>query len=61
MPPSLKLGIPILIDLNTLPARASAQIIKLDQVRNPPGDAIVVDELDPLTVLIAGTRRKVRR
>ena len=62
MPPSLKLsGTPIIVDLNALPNRASAKIIDLDRMRATPKDAITVDDIDPLTVLIAGMRRKTRR
>jgi len=61
MPPSLKLGQPIIVDLDALRGRAPAKIINLEQVRATPKDAILVDDVDPLTVLIAGTRRKARR
>jgi hypothetical protein len=61
MPPSLKLGAPILVDLDALGGRAPRENINLDQLRATPRDAIMLDDIDPLTVLIAGTRRKARR
>jgi hypothetical protein len=61
MPPSLKLGTPILIDLDALHGRAPGEVIDLEQMRGLPEDAILLDDVDPLTVLIAGTRRKTRR
>ena len=60
MPPSLKLGTPIIVDLDALLGRARSEVINLEQVRAKPRDAILVDDIDPLTVLIAGTRRKTR-
>ncbi len=61
MPPSLKLGWPIIVDLEALRGRARSEAINLEHVRSKPRDAILVDDVDPLTVLIAGTRRKARR
>ena len=61
MLPSLKLGTPIIVDLDALRGRTLHESINLDQMRAKPRDAIMVDDIDPLTVLIAGTRRKTRR
>ena len=61
MPPSLKLGTPIIVDLAALRGHALYETINLEQTRAKPRDAIMVDDIDPLTVLIAGTRRKARR
>ena len=61
MPPSLKLGTPIIVDLAALRGFGAHEAINLEQMRAKPRDAIIVDDIDPLTVLIAGTRRKARR
>jgi hypothetical protein len=61
MPPILKTGTPIVVDLDALNLREPCKIIDLTQVRKPPKDAIVIDDPDPLAVLIASTRRRARR
>ena len=61
MPPSLNLGSPIILDLDALLGRQPCEVIDLHQVKAPPKDAILVDDIDPMTVLIAGARRKMGR
>ncbi len=60
MPPILNQGTPIIVDLDALSFREPWTFIDLKREKTPPKDAIMVDELDPLAMLIAG-RRKMRR
>jgi hypothetical protein len=60
MPPILNQGTPIIVDLDALAVREHCTFIDLKREKNPPKDAILVDDLDPLALLIA-TRRKPRR
>ena len=42
MPPSLKLGTPIIVDLQALLGSARSEVINLEHVRAKPRDAILV-------------------
>jgi hypothetical protein len=59
MPPILNKGTPIIVNLDALLPRAAREGIDLKRVKSPPKDAILIDEFDPLVVLLAG--RKNRR
>ena len=61
MPPILNQGTPIIVDLEALAVREPWTFIDLKREKTLPKDAILVDDLDPLALLIAGTRRKMRR
>ncbi len=60
MPPILNQGTPIIVDLDALAVREPFAFIDLKREKAPPKDAIFVDDLDPMALLIA-SRRKMRR
>ncbi len=61
MPPILNQGTPIIVDLDALSLREPCTFIDLKRQKALPKDAILVDDTDPLALLIASTRRKMRR
>ncbi len=59
MPPILNKGTPIIVNLDALLPRAARDGIDLARVKALPKDAIMIDDIDPMVMLIAG--RKNRR